>query len=194
MEADEGPEEDGPFHPYVPPDDRLWRHPSEMSAASFAGLTTRTGPTRIWTVALLAGVVGALLASGVSITAGTFGHHTTVIQPVTRVASPSTGTLTSDPSAGPDWPAVVATISSSVVGVTVRSAAGTASGSGVVYSLSSHRAYVLTDASLLANGGRITATFNGGQTAPGYLTHTDPKTGLALLAVPGAGGTLPTLG
>ncbi len=32
MEPDDGPEEDGPFSPWLPPDDRLWRHPSEAPA------------------------------------------------------------------------------------------------------------------------------------------------------------------
>src|SRR5690348_16506813 len=29
VEPDDGTEEEGPFSPWLPPDDRLWRHPSE---------------------------------------------------------------------------------------------------------------------------------------------------------------------
>ncbi len=195
MEPNDSSEEEGPFHPYISPDDRLWRHPSEMPTPPLgSALTTRAVPSRMWTVALLAGVVGALLASGVSVATGSYGNHTTVVQPVTKMVSPASGTFTSTPTAGPNWPVIVSAIASSVVGITVRSAAGTSSASGVLYSLSGTRAYVLTDAGLLANGGRIIITFNGGQAESGYLMHSDPKSGLALLSVSKAGGTLATLG
>ena len=67
-------EDDGPVFAWLPPDDRLWRHPSELQTSPPRGPGRGSGlreiEHRIWAVALLAGTVGALLASGVGVATG----------------------------------------------------------------------------------------------------------------------------
>ena len=66
------PLDEGPSSPLLPPDDRLWRHPSELGAAHSALPLDPVAVRRRWLLshptrrsALTAGVVGALLATGV---------------------------------------------------------------------------------------------------------------------------------
>jgi len=58
---DDGPDDDGPLRGWVPPDDRLWLHPSERAAA---GTATRAAPTpeRIPTGRWVAGGTVACIA------------------------------------------------------------------------------------------------------------------------------------
>jgi putative serine protease PepD len=209
VEPDDGVEDEGPFSAWVSPDDRLWRHPSEFrlsseasafslegfvpSRAGSVGTLERTSPLRTWTVAVVAGLVGALLASGVTMASGGLGHRTTVLQQdVTRVATPDTLALASRSTlANPDWSAVDNRIEASVVAV---SNADGSAGSGVIYASGdrSRRSYILTTDDLI--GGSIRVTFNDGETQVARLVGSDPKSGLALLSVPGTDRLLPTFG
>ena len=96
-------EEEGPYLAWLPPDDRLWRHPSERVTEAgpsgspdgdrggsgrgrslpglFAGWAHHPA-TRIWAVALVAGIVGAVAASGVGMMTGVFEQQTTVVHSV----------------------------------------------------------------------------------------------------------------
>ena len=74
-EDHDGPEssEDLPTRPWLPPDDRLWRHPSELrSAGTPPSGMPRVPPrephpagSRLWVRVVLGGVVGAVIATGV---------------------------------------------------------------------------------------------------------------------------------
>lgn len=193
MESDEGTEEEGPLFAYLPPDDRLWRHPSEMrshlsGATPAVGATSATRPTRTWSVALAAGLVGAMVATGVSALSGGFdARTTTVVAPMTRMVTPDTlASAMAVGAAAPSWPTIVDAVSPSVASVTASSSTGPRSGSAVVYSTTAQRTYLLTDAGLVSQGAGISVTFNGGDPARAYLMRSDPKTGLAMLWVPGA--------
>src|SRR3954452_2914189 len=113
MDADDGLEDDEPVAGWLHPDDRLWRHPSELAAtpwpassAAFAEPVApaepvaATAPTenatlarggwqsRPWTIALLGGVIGALLATGLmSISNGLTHRSTTVVRPIEQVVT-----------------------------------------------------------------------------------------------------------
>ena len=75
MEPNDELDPDGSRDRLLPPDDRLWRHPSEVASAGGArggapaaatAVETPSSPPegRMWTVAILSGVIGALLATG----------------------------------------------------------------------------------------------------------------------------------
>lgn len=210
VEADDGVDDEGPFSAWVSPDDRLWRHPSEFrpsssdvapfslegfdpSGVGAVGTLERPSAVRTWTVAVVAGVVGALLASGVTIASGGLGQRTTVLQQaVTRVATPDTLALASQSTlANPNWSVVNLRLEASVVAV---SNADGSSGSGVIYAAGggSRRSYILTTDDLI--GGSVRVTFNDGETQGARLVGSDPKSGLALLSVAGTGRALPTFG
>ncbi len=200
VEPDESPDEDRPLPPYLPPDDRLWRHPSELrdhptgpNPITLAPLG-RPGGARTWTIALLAGVVGALVASGVGVAAGSFeSRTTTILTPEVRAMTPNT--LASVPLASsPGWPAIVDAVSYSVASVAVQTAGGPQIGSGVVYEIAGNRTYLLTDAELVDQADSISVTFDG--TAPQHasLVSSDRQTGLAVLWVYGTTHAAPQIG
>jgi putative serine protease PepD len=161
------------------------------------GTLSRPTVTRIWTVALLAGVVGALVASGVGVIVGSFDPHTTTV--VTAEARMTIPTLDSVPlasasSSAPGWPAIADAVAYSVAAVTVAGPGGARVGSGVVDASGGGRTYLLTDAGLVEQGGALTVTFNGSAPQHAYLVQSDPKTGLALLWVYGETHIAPQVG
>ncbi len=151
----------------------------------------RGSAPKTWTIAVVAAVLGALVASGVAVVTGTFNAHTTVVQYPLRYGSPSTVASLRSP---PDWPSIAQSLSPSVVAIHVSAASGELSGSGVVYSGSEGRSYVLTASQLLSQGGNVEVSFADGATARGHEMAIDPVTGLALLWVASDDQTFPVLG
>lgn len=207
-------EDDGPFFAWLPPEDRLWRHPSEPAAVG-----SRTGPGRggevgsrdglpdrwsalpravihsTWAIALLAGLIGAGAATGVGVATGLWPHDTTVVRSMT----PSTSTVSfADAGAEPiDWTAVDDSVAASVVSISVQGAAGPQVGSGVVFQAPvDHTAYVVTDSSLFSRDqvagylGPIQVSFLSGETDKGRLLGTDALSGLAILRIDGVGSAV----
>ncbi|MHB1535798.1 MAG: S1C family serine protease [Acidimicrobiales bacterium] len=206
MEHDDGLEDDGPLFAWLPPEDRLWRHPSEVPPPAVGPspprpreqmppLTTwrRNAVARTWSVAVVAGVVGALVASSVGVVAGTFERHTTVVQSVARFAPADTAAL-STTSPGTNWSRVVDTVSPSIVGLNVTTPSGQVSGSGVLFAGGAGRAYVMTDARLVDERGPITTTFSDGAVSVGHLMAVDAVTGIAVLWANGGNQAYPTMG
>jgi len=75
MAFDDGPDDERPvFREPPPPDDRLWRHPSEFTAAA------PRARNHSWAIALCAGSVGALVATGVIAAAGGLRREVKVIR------------------------------------------------------------------------------------------------------------------
>lgn len=200
----DGNEDDDPRFPWLPPEDRLWRHPSEAQRdptvptftdpASFAGLIGDSAATRRgagWgrtaTVALVAGFVGALAASGVGIAGGWWNHQTTIV----RSTTPNSPTVSlADAGGSTNWAAVEESVAASVVGVAVEGPAGPQQGSGLVMvATDQNTAFVVTDRSLFLPDqsagykGSVTVTFLSGDTVRAKLLGTDGLTGLALLQV-----------
>ena len=91
--ADGFDDDDTPRGPLLPPDDRIWRHPSEVGAA-LRGRASRVRrrsrlpkPSRNWRIALLAGTIGGMLAAGVAAATDVFGTRTgTSVVRLVRVA------------------------------------------------------------------------------------------------------------
>src|SRR5436190_24081788 len=98
MDADDGLEDDEPVAGWLHPNDRLWRHPSELAAtpwpassAAFAAPVAPVAPTenatlarggwqsRPWTIALLGGVIGALLSTGLMSISNGLSHRSTTV-------------------------------------------------------------------------------------------------------------------
>ena len=201
--------------PWLPPEDRLWRHPSESPPGSaegtradgestdrphaprpWAGVLPRGLARSTWVVAVIAGLVGATAATGVGLASGLWPHDTTVV----RSMAPSTSSV-SLADIGPEptnWTAVDDSVSPSVVTVSVQGSAGPQVGSGLVFLVSAGgRAYVVTDRSLIARGramgyvGTINVTFLSGTTARAKLVGDDPLSGLAVLSIADGGSGVP---
>lgn len=219
VEPDFGVDDDGPFFAWLPPEDRLWRHPSEVPAGSSASRPGRSSRPnvrtnvrssgrswvrggRIWTVAVLAGTVGAMTASGLGMVTGIFASQTTVIRPVIPSDSPSVSLAAesgSDVNLGSDinWTAVDDAVAPSVVAVGVSGPGGPSIGSGLLMIDGERDAYVVTDRSLLdgdGSPGSIEVTFLSGEQAPARLVGQDAPSGLAVLSVPNLQRTFPAVG
>ncbi len=137
-------------------------------------------------MALVAGVVGALLASGLGAAAGEFGHGTTVVRQVKDViGTTAVDTRASDP--GPTWPAIFNTLSPAIVSISANGDNGSIVTSGVVWESLSNSSYILTDAGSLQGASSVNVSFTGTSgTVPGTTVGADPVTGIAVIRVHGA--------
>ncbi|HEX6475726.1 MAG TPA: S1C family serine protease [Acidimicrobiales bacterium] len=208
----DGPEssEDPPTRPWLPPDDRLWRHPSELRSSgtpptgvpSVPARRWRQSGGRLWTRAVLGGVVGALIASGVitgvnwlgpSRTASTVGSGGPAGNPVTTASAliPASGAQTAQShasiSAGPSLMGMVAKVAPSIVAVSVATGKGRVRGSGLVFR---NDGMILTVARLLAGAVGISVITSNGREEPASVVGEDADDGVAVLRV---GHQLPSL-
>lgn len=177
MADDEGssPEAEPPFRGApLPPDDRLWRHPSELRAAPQAPRPGR-GPVAL----ALAAVVGATAALVGAWALGTFGDRVVERQVIERVATPAARTVlttTGTRSLGEALPGLRSSL------VAIR--AGDTVGTGVILRDDGH---VLTTASLVGDRDTVPVSPADGPGLEGEVVGTDPATDLAVLSVPGLG-------
>lgn len=184
VDPDDGIEEDGPFFPWLPPDDRLWRHPSEMAnnppvARSRLDTASRETDRRLWAVALLAGVVGALLASGTGVLAGSFDRSTTVVRPFERIVDPSTPYLTV--AASPkmvDVVKIAEELRPTIVELLVNGNGSSGSGSGVIFRSDG---YVLTNDHVVEGAQSVMAVLSDGHRVNARVVGMDPATDIAVV-------------
>ena len=196
MPFDDDAEADNPgFRPPPHPDDRLWRHPSEMGAypiAPIEGVAPRPGPPQVttprgerrrarpWGAVVAAGTAGAVLA-GVGVTVFGVGERV-VERPVTeRVALDSTASAIGQP---PDAAGAVRQRTAPTV---LRvDPSGTTGGSGVVVR---DDGIVLTSAALVVAGAAPVVRLPDGRTPRADVVGVDATIGLAVLDLAGGGYT-----
>ena len=209
MDSDFGAEDEEPFFAWLPPEDRLWRHPSEDAARSRSAAGSPAGRPRlrairswpeshlpgraVWTVAVAAGAIGALAASGIGLAAGVYAHKTTIVRPV--IASTSTVSVAPATDSAIDWTTVEDQVAPSVVTVQVTGPSGVQVGSGLLlFDAAGGGAYVVTDRGLVtsamgtyASDAMEVTALSGTQSRATFVGQ-DPASGIALLSVP---NTLP---
>ncbi|MGD0944713.1 MAG: PDZ domain-containing protein [Acidimicrobiales bacterium] len=181
--------------PLLPPDDRLWRHPSELGEHALQVSADALSARRSWMAATptragawSAGLVGALLATGVVLIGGHLTHllsspsarapgitisgratgpmrnpRSTLVSTTTLAMAPGLYKLADQ--VAPEMPMVFIDNRPSGVGVVVSS-----------------KGYVLVPASLLTDADDI-GLFIDGQQLPATLVGVDPGTGLAVVRV-----------
>ena len=187
------PEDEGPAAPWLPPDDRLWRHPSEVrsnpatrreSPMSSAARRVRQVDARMWVVSVSSGVIGALVSASILLAAGALSTPAAVPTTLNRDSTATLG-LKAGPSP-PNVTAVLDMVEPSVVGVSVNGAQGDETGSGVIVSTSGGECYVLTDNALFSEAGpnnQISVASYWGAQQTGHLVGTDASAGLAVVRV-----------
>jgi S1-C subfamily serine protease len=213
---DDAEDHDSPFRPPPHPDDRLWRHPSELGAhpisplgSPLAGADQRRG--RPWGVMVAAGTAGAVLA-GAGVVAFGLGERVVNRPVVERVAldqvASSPGSFDAGAIEGVRQrvaPAVVAVESPAIAGASDSGsgpAAGDAgdtgdtsdtsdtgdagAGSGVVVR---NDGIVLTSAALVAVGVPAAVRLSDGSTVDAEVLGVDKPTGLGVLDLAGEGFT-----
>jgi serine protease Do len=191
---DDESDDDAPvFGAPLPPDDRLWRHPSELGPV--AGLTettetdvhSRSGASH-WGIAVVAGLVGAALSLGVVAMLG--GFHTKVVEKpvVEKVPVRAVAELAPSPSG-----VVGATrsVAPAITRVDVKTSKGTSSASGVLFRSDG---YLVTDAHLVTSALSVQVTVSDGRSFPGTVLGSDKWTGVAVVKIDGESFPVATLG
>jgi S1-C subfamily serine protease len=164
------------------PDDRLWRHPSELAPGTAATANRRSSRSHRWTTVVLAAAAGSLGTVGVLAVSGALdlrepGPRQTIVIPAVstdtvRVADPIT-TITS-----------ARTAMASVVRIEVISASSAVLGSGVLFRSDGH---VLTNAHVVDGAQTITVELADGRRIAGTLVGSDPETDIAVVQLQSKG-------
>lgn len=200
---DDDPEVDvvggGPVHP----DDRLWRHPSELASAGLPsalrvaddpissssrggnGPASPSGGTRVldrWLPVVLAGTVGALLTAGLLGVTGAL-DRSLLTEPTPASATSSTVTLAVGREASPGVADVAERLRPSLLALAGVAADGRPSRGSAIAIRNDH---VMTAARLVI-GARDLEVLVRGVGRRATLVGSDPDTDLAVLAVEGGG-------
>lgn len=172
----------------VHPDDRLWRHPSELAwtapgagptpppAAASALPARGPRPTRHWALAITSGLTGAALALGVVVLfSGAAGRGADPDAAVGRLTSAGTAATT---------PTGLASVAEAVLPSVVRievedGTSGATGGTGVVLLDDGH---VLTSARTVDGATSITLVVADGTAVPAQLVGIDHLTDIAVVA------------
>lgn len=172
-------EEEGPSSPWLPPEDRLWRHPSEVGAQRALGPSGRHPSWVTWAIGLVSGCLGALVMAGVLLASGAVPAKSppaTALKQTAQVPAPKT-------SLGATITSVLDAVDPSVVGVTVNGPQGEVTSSGVIVATSGQSSYILTDSSQFLGGApsQVQVTSDWGEVARAHLVGLDQSLGIALL-------------
>jgi len=178
--VDEGSDDDlTPFRTPLPPDDRIWRHPSELAWPPTAA-AARHRRRRAWPVALVSGLCGSVLTVGLLTVTGVLAREPGVRTVVQREAVAPAAMR------GPSLSVVVGAAAESVVRIVVRGEEP-GIGSGIVVRDDGH---LVTNAHVVDGADRITVVLPSGRELRGRLVGLDRETDLAVLRVD-AGEPLP---
>jgi len=191
--ADGFDDDDTPRGPLLPPDDRIWRHPSEVGAA-LRGRASRVRrrsrlpkPSRNWRIALLAGTIGGMLAAGVAAATDVFGTRTGTsvvrlvrVPPPRSAASSTAGSVAT--SAGVAHMADVARQRLVLVRVGTEGG-GQHTTTGVLLSSSRSDVVVVPEAAV-DDAKSVSVAEPGGESVAATIVGDDGDTGVAIMRVP----------
>jgi putative serine protease PepD len=167
----------------LPPDDRLWRHPSELagapvtSPARAAHFGPPLRPSRLWTIVIASGISGAAVALVMAGFLGAFGDDVTerIVERVPADDTPvEAATLTDN-----GFVDVAEGVSPSIVRIEGPDGGG-ASGSGIVIR---DDGIILTNAHVVSGGDSVTIVLADGTGLPGHVVGIDEATDVAVVAV-----------
>lgn len=180
-----GTDDDGDFEepiapPPLPPDDRLWRHPSEVREHGLAGRPLVSPPPRAhsWAVVLVAGLTGAVLTTGVIALTGRMSPQVVERSVVEKVAV--TPVVSSPMLRGERGVVAVAErLRPAIVRIDVeRSDGSTGTGSGVLYRSDG---LLLTSAHVVADARAIDVVLTDGRHLDGQVLGRDTVTDIAVV-------------
>ena len=195
-EHDDEHADDEPSAPLLPPDDRLWRHPSEVASVGLPGRTGGRVPEphaaapkqrSHWGSSFLSGTIGALLVIGMVTAVGGFRtrevptpYVSNVVVGQEEATAPNARTL--DPLV-----AVAARVQPSVVSVRAERTDGVLNCSGFVFATGG---FILTSQRTVERAKRVMVTLSDASTHEAEVVGTDPDTGVAVLRI-GTGSVTP---
>jgi putative serine protease PepD len=192
-DADDDPVLGGPP---LPPDDRLWRHPSELRDHGLGGapvasaLASSSAGGASWSIVLVAALAGAALTFGLVAATGSLSRDVIerpVVEKVAMTPVVSTPMLDGDRSVVE----VARRLRPSIVRLDVEVDGEVASGSGVIFR---DDGMLLTSAHVVANSTSITAILSEGERIEGTLVGFDRLTDVAVVDLEGDGFPVAILG
>lgn len=185
VEDDTADYDDAPTAPYpLPPDDRLWRHPSELryleATPEAAPSTRRSSWRQLAIVGIGAGLIGATLAAGAF--AFLVPRSTRVVERVVeRQAVQTAFTDAAVLSSGDTVADIAEAVTPSVVRVEVYlGSQAIGSGSGVIFRDDGH---LITNAHVVDDGDRIRVVMADGQFLNAELVGSDSLTDVAVVKI-----------
>jgi S1-C subfamily serine protease len=186
---DNVPGDEGPMRGWVPPDDRLWLHPSERSSladrSSFAAAprtsATRPSPRAPWVIGGLGMcVIVTLVVSGMVLTVSTDATPPATTMGMTS-GVPTTEVDLSHLTDTHRMDTLASSARDSTVALLVSKASGTAVGTGVVAEAGG---IIVALEPTVAGARAITAIEQDGTRQPALLVATDPTSGIVVLRIP----------
>lgn len=183
MEPDDPLGDDESHSRLLPPDDRLWRHPSEVGAND--GARTRGNwsgtATRVWVVALLAGLAGATCALGLMAATGNM-RRILRVPVVERVVVPANSLSPDAGVSSPEVQRIGRLVRPTVVGIEVdiEGIDRKLGGAGVVFRSDGH---VITNNHVVEGATRIVVVMADGHRSEGRLVGADVWSDLAVVKV-----------
>jgi S1-C subfamily serine protease len=172
----------------LPPDDRLWRHPSELGAIQRGAgdepktaTDTRSGAgSKTWAVAVVAALIGSALSLGAVAALGRLSNDV-VEKPVTeRVAVRPAADLNASGSSGPSVMAISNSVSPSIARVEATVDGAPVEGSAIVIR---DDGYLVTTSQLVAGQTQVQVVLADGTALPGQVVGSDAMTNVAVVKV-----------
>jgi putative serine protease PepD len=199
MSLDDDADEDaGASRPPLPPEDRLWRHPSELRSLGPSGAPVRVEVARphtragAWSVVVAAGLTGAVLAAGMLALSGHLGQRVVEKPVVEKVAvTPIVSTPMLRDASDSSVAALVHRLEPAIVGLQVSGGDDSTLGSGVLFR---DDGMVLTSAHLVEGAERIGVRLSDGRRLSGTLVGTDDLTDVAVVDIDASGLPVAVLG
>ena len=172
----EDPHEDARFSIPPPPDDRLWRHPSELGMLGRRAADRRPSP--LW-LALAAGVAGALVTLAVLALLGRLDGHEDRAEPavIRQVARPASAPVAGSASVV----RIAEEVRPAIAKVRVQGDDAASSGSAVIYRDDGH---LLTNAHVVEGADTIEVSLADGSAHEARVVGTDELTDIAVLRLP----------
>lgn len=192
VESDDELDDDGSSGPLLPPDDRLWRHPSELTAIGASRpllSSTSPHPGRMWAVALLAGAIGAILTAGVGYAAGGLRSRSVAVPAVESDLLSPVATLASSGPSG--FVTGAQRVRSACVLIVAHDAHGMRVSAGVIVRSDG---MLLTSAHTVLGAQSLTATVGGSRHVGAKIVASDPTSDIAVLKLSGTGYDAAPLG
>jgi S1-C subfamily serine protease len=174
MELGDGLGDDESSAGWIPPDDRLWRHPSEVTVAP----KRKRREPRLWSVAILAGLIASMLTSGLIVAAG--GFKKTVVHSVENDVPASSFQIASSAGGTTQIEQIAEHIRPSIVQVQVQTDAGKASGSGVIFRTDGH---VITNRHVVDGARSVKVIMADGHEAAANVIGADEDTDIAVVKI-----------
>jgi S1-C subfamily serine protease len=192
---DDGDDDAAGRVPPPAPDDRLWRHPSEVSEFGggrvpppVAPVPAAEGRSPVWPIALVAGFVGAALCGGVLAVTGQLSVDPEQVIERVNVTPNVPSNLLSDPA---DFDALKDKVSPSVVRLAVKTGDVESHACGV---LVRDDGVVLTSAHEVAGATTITVRLADGRQMEGHLVGVDLPTDVGVVTIAASDLTVAVLG